>query len=150
MGNLRRYIAEINRINDCSILAAVGQNMCKTSGVSAMLFEALASATVNVVAISQGCSEYNITVVVSKKDVNKALRAVHGRFYLSKTVISVGLVGPGLVGRTLLRQMKEQLDELKEEYSVDLRVVGCCKCNLGVEPGSQTRVGKRVLLVFRS
>mmetsp|Transcript_36478 Transcript_36478/g.89999 ORF Transcript_36478/g.89999 Transcript_36478/m.89999 type:complete len:953 (-) Transcript_36478:188-3046(-) len=116
-------IKEVTRINDCAILAAVGQNMCKTSGVSAMLFEALASASCNVVAISQGCSEYNITVVVSKKDVNKALRAVHGRFYLSKTVISVGLVGPGLVGKTLLRQMKEQLAELKEDYSVDLRVV---------------------------
>ena len=60
---------------------------------------------------------------VSKKDIAKALRAVHGRFYLSKTVMSVGIVGPGLVGKTLLRQMKEQLASLKTDYNVDLRVV---------------------------
>lgn len=117
-------IKEVSVIEDCAILAAVGQNMCQTHGVSAMLFGALATANVNVVAISQGCSEYNITVVVLKKDITKALNSVHGRFYLSKTVLSVGIVGPGLVGKTLLRQMKEQLAELKTEFAVDLRVVG--------------------------
>jgi aspartokinase/homoserine dehydrogenase 1 len=120
---LYRYIKEVSAIQDCAILAAVGQNMCQTHGVCAQLFGALATANVNVVAISQGCSEYNITVVVAKKDIDKALNSVHGRFYLSKTVLSVGIVGPGLVGRTLLRQMKEQLAELKTEYAVDLRVV---------------------------
>jgi aspartokinase/homoserine dehydrogenase 1 len=116
-------ISKITAMDDCSILAIVGQNMCATPGVSAMLFEALASAAVNVRAIAQGASEYNITVVVCNKDVNKALQAVHGRFYLSKTAISVGLVGPGLVGKTLLRQIKEQAATLQEEFQVDLRVV---------------------------
>ena len=41
------------RIDDCAVLAAVGQNMCQTPGVSAQLFEALASANCNVKAISQ-------------------------------------------------------------------------------------------------
>ena len=116
-------ISRIHCMEDCSILAIVGQNMCATPGVSAMLFEALAQSAVNVIAIAQGASEYNITVVVSKKDVNKALQAVHGRFYLSKTAISVGLVGPGLVGKTLLRQIKEQLATLQEEFQVELRTV---------------------------
>jgi len=116
-------ISRIHALDDCSILAIVGQNMCQTPGVSAMLFESLAQAAVNVIAIAQGASEYNITVVVSKKDINKALQAAHGRFYLSKTAISVGLVGPGLVGKTLLRQMKEQLETLQEEFQVELRTV---------------------------
>jgi aspartokinase/homoserine dehydrogenase 1 len=116
-------IHRINAVRDCSILAIVGQNMCQTPGVSAMLFEALAQSAVNVIAIAQGASEYNITVVVSKKDVNKALQAVHGRFYLSKTAISVGLVGPGLVGKTLLRQMKEQIQTLRDEFQVELQIV---------------------------
>ena len=116
-------ISCISAVRDCSILAIVGQNMCQTPGVSAMLFEALAQSAVNVIAIAQGASEYNITVVVSKKDVNKALQAVHGRFYLSKTAISVGLVGPGLVGKTLLRQMKEQIQTLRDEFQVELQIV---------------------------
>ena len=59
-------IAQINEVPNQSILAAVGQGMCMTPGVSAILFSALAKANVNITAIAQGCSEYNITVVVDK------------------------------------------------------------------------------------
>jgi aspartokinase/homoserine dehydrogenase 1 len=60
-------------------------------------------------AIAQGCSEYNITVVVDQEDSVRALKAVHSRFYLSKTTMSVGVVGPGLIGSTLLEQFKDQV-----------------------------------------
>jgi aspartokinase/homoserine dehydrogenase 1 len=75
-------------------------------------------------AIAQGCSEYNITVVVDQEDSVRALKAVHSRFYLSKTTMSVGVVGPGLIGSTLLEQFKDQAAILKEEFNIDLRVTG--------------------------
>jgi len=59
-------IRTIQEVPNQSILAAVGQGMCMTPGVSAILFSALAKANVNITAIAQGCSEYNITVVVDK------------------------------------------------------------------------------------
>ncbi|KAI7743938.1 LOW QUALITY PROTEIN: hypothetical protein M8C21_028463, partial [Ambrosia artemisiifolia] len=89
------------------ILAAVGQKMASTPGVSATLFNALAKANINIRAIAQGCSEYNITVVVKREDCVRALRAVHSRFYLSKTSIAVGIIGPGLIGATLLNQLRD-------------------------------------------
>lgn len=39
----------------------------------------------------------------------KALRAVHGRFYMDALPIGVGLIGPGLIGGTFLQQMNEQV-----------------------------------------
>jgi aspartokinase/homoserine dehydrogenase 1 len=69
----------------------------------------LFQANINVRAIAQGCSEYNITVVVDQDDSVKALKAVHSRFYLSKTPLAVGLIGPGLIGKTLLDQFKDQV-----------------------------------------
>ena len=119
-----------------------------------MLFDALASASVNVVAIAQGASEYNITVVVKNADITKALGAVHGRFYLSKTVISVALVGPGLVGKTLLRQFNEQLAELKKEYAADLRVVAVAAtarcCSPATPPSTSTSTpGRRTTKATR-
>ena len=118
-GRVSRVVA----LNNCSILSAVGQNMANVPGVSAMLFTALASAAVNVIAISQGASEYNITVVIKKSDCIKAVNAVHSRFYASRTPLSVGIVGPGLVGKTLLAQMQEQKQTLLDKFGVDLRVV---------------------------
>ena len=58
--------------------------------------------------IAQGCSEYNITVLIDQKDAERALRAVHGRFYLATLPLAVGLVGPGLIGSTLLTQIHQQ------------------------------------------
>lgn len=50
-----------------------------------------------------------MTVVVKREDCVKALRAVHSRFYLSRTTIAMGIIGPGLIGSTLLDQLKEQV-----------------------------------------
>ncbi|GLT71547.1 hypothetical protein SLA2020_435570 [Shorea laevis] len=117
-------LSQVAVIPNCSILAAVGQKMASTPGVSATLFNALAKANINVRAIAQGCSEYNITVVVKREDCIKALRAVHSRFYLSRTTIAMGIIGPGLIGSTLLEQLSDQAAVLKEEFNIDLRVLG--------------------------
>lgn len=69
----------------------------------------LLQANINIRAIAQGCSEYNVTVVVKREDCIKALRAVHSRFYLSRTTIAMGIIGPGLIGGTLLDQLREQV-----------------------------------------
>ncbi|XP_050216579.1 bifunctional aspartokinase/homoserine dehydrogenase 1, chloroplastic-like [Mercurialis annua] len=117
-------LSQVAIVPNCSILAAVGQKMASTSGVSATLFNALAKANINVRAIAQGCSEYNITVVVKREDCIRALKAVHSRFYLSKTTIAMGIIGPGLIGGALLDQLRDQTAVLKEEFNIDLRVMG--------------------------
>ncbi|XP_057525947.1 bifunctional aspartokinase/homoserine dehydrogenase 2, chloroplastic-like isoform X1 [Amaranthus tricolor] len=117
-------LSQVAVIRNCSILAAVGQKMASTPGVSATLFNALAKANINIRAIAQGCSEYNITVVVKRDDCIKALRAVHSRFYLSRTTLAMGIIGPGLIGATLLDQLRDQAAELKEKFNIDLRVLG--------------------------
>jgi len=117
-------INSVRELPDQCILAAVGQGMCSTPGVSAILFSALAKANINIFAVAQGCSQYNITICISKEDSVKALRAAHSRFYLSETPIAVVLVGPGLVGKTLLAQLSDQIGILEEEFNIDLRVLG--------------------------
>ncbi|XP_020103203.1 bifunctional aspartokinase/homoserine dehydrogenase 1, chloroplastic [Ananas comosus] len=117
-------LSQVEVIHNCSILAAVGQRMASTPGVSATLFDALAKANINVRAISQGCSEYNITVVLKQEDCVRALKAAHSRFYLSKTTLAMGIIGPGLIGSALLNQLRDQAAALKEEFNIDLRVMG--------------------------
>jgi aspartokinase/homoserine dehydrogenase 1 len=54
--------------------------------------------------------------------VTRALRAAHSGFYLSAKTISVGLIGPGTVGGTLLDQIGQQDERLKRDFNLDLRV----------------------------
>jgi bifunctional aspartokinase / homoserine dehydrogenase 1 len=116
-------ISAVEAISDCSILAAVGQQMASRRGVAATMFSALAKSNVNIRATAQGCSEYNITVVIDGKDSTKALRAVHSRFYLSDCSIAIGLIGPGLIGKELLNQIRDQAEVLRRESNIDLRVM---------------------------
>jgi aspartokinase/homoserine dehydrogenase 1 len=108
----------------CSILAVVGDGMAGSHGVAAKVFGSLGSAAVSVRAIAQGASERNISVVIDGKHSSRALRAVHSSFYLSPHTISIGLIGPGVVGGVLLDQLASQLAKLSKELQVDLRVRG--------------------------
>jgi len=106
-----------------SILAVVGDGMAGAHGVAAKVFNSLGNASINVRAIAQGASERNISVVVEGKVGAKALRAVHAAFYLSPNTLSIGLIGPGIVGRALLGQLATQIERLKA-LNLDLRVRG--------------------------
>lgn len=117
-------ISAVEAIDECCILAAVGQQMASRRGVAATMFAALAKANVNVRAIAQGCSEYNITALINQRDATRALRAVHGRFYLKALPIGIGLVGPGLIGATFLQQIHDQVEKLQTKYQLDIRVLG--------------------------
>ncbi|MGO9934374.1 MAG: bifunctional aspartate kinase/homoserine dehydrogenase I [Steroidobacteraceae bacterium] len=104
-----------------SILAVVGDGMAGAHGVAAKVFNSLGDAAISVRAIAQGASERNISVVVGSKVAAKALRAVHAAFYLSPNTLSIGLIGPGTVGRALLAQMATQIERLRA-LNLDLRV----------------------------
>jgi len=106
-----------------SILAVVGDGMAGTHGVAAKVFNSLGDAAISVRAIAQGASERNISVVVDGKGGPKALRAVHAAFYLSPNTLSVGLIGPGTVGRVLLAQIATQIERLRA-LNLDIRVRG--------------------------
>ncbi|MBK8695664.1 MAG: bifunctional aspartate kinase/homoserine dehydrogenase I [Deltaproteobacteria bacterium] len=118
----RGQIERVDVVLGCSVLAAVGERMADTPGVAARLFGSLSKAGINVRAIAQGSSERNISLVVDRADSTRALRAVHAGFYLSDQVISVGVVGPGLVGRALLAQLEAQAPLLRARFKLDLRV----------------------------
>jgi len=120
-----RMHGQIRRVDvtgGCSILAVVGEGMAGTPGVAAKFFSSLGKAGISVRAIAQGSSERNISVAVDGADTQRALRAAHAGSYLSKQAISIGLVGVGNIGSTLLRQLSQRLRSLKQDFDIDLRV----------------------------
>jgi aspartokinase/homoserine dehydrogenase 1 len=120
-----RIIDEVAVEKHLSVIAVVGENMRKTTGISGKLFGALGRNGVNVIAITQGSSELNISVVVRKEDEIKAIRVIHEAFFLSsRKTLNLFLVGVGLIGSTLLEQMEQQAQHLREKYALDLRLIG--------------------------
>lgn len=110
---------------DLSIIAVVGDNMRNHQGISGKMFSALGKNNVNIRAIAQGASERNISAVISKNDVKKALNTLHERFFETKTKqLNLFITGVGNVGERLVEQIKQQKSYVKQNLKINLRVVG--------------------------
>lgn len=108
-----------------SIVAIVGDNMKNTPGISGKMFTALGKNNINVIAIAQGSSELNLSVVIEQVNISKALNALHESFFLSDVkTINLFVVGLGLIGNTLLKQIQKQSAHLQKDKLIKINVVG--------------------------
>ena len=119
-----RHHGLIQRIEvtpNCTVVAIVGDRMAGVPGLAGRFFKALGQSGINVRAIAQGASERNISVVVDSAVAVRTLRVLHAGFYLSDQTLSVGVIGPGLVGKTLLTQLAQEQARLRDAQ-LDLRI----------------------------
>ena len=108
-----------------TIIAIIGENMRFRPGISGRLFQSLGKNGINVVAIAQGSSELNVSVVIPREDESKALNALHQGFFLSDVrEINLFMVGTGLIGSTLIDQIQKHAAYLKEKHSFEIKLIG--------------------------
>ncbi len=77
-------VREVTGDENVCIIAIVGAGMKGTPGVAARVFNVIAKRSINVMMISQGSSEVNISFAVKEEDGENAVRAIHEEFGLSK------------------------------------------------------------------
>jgi aspartate kinase len=91
VGELRKELAAEFSIHDVehievieavTIVAVVGSGMRGTPGIAGRVFGAMGQAGINVIAIAQGSTENNISLVVAAEDGDEAVRVVHSSFEL--------------------------------------------------------------------
>ncbi len=110
--------------NDLAIIALVGDNMKSHQGISGKMFSSLGNNNVNIRAIAQGSTEKNISAVIAKKDVKKALNSLHAAFFENQVrQINLFIAGVGNVGSKLLDQISRQQNFLREKLNIEMRVI---------------------------
>ncbi len=128
-----RFLLEIksNLINKVkieknkSIIALVGDKMKNRQGISGKMFLTLGNNNINVKAISQGASERNITAVIEKKDVKKALNILHEAFFEEEIKkIHLFIIGIGNVGGKFIEQISNQKQYLIEKFRLNINIIG--------------------------
>ncbi|WP_202319510.1 aspartate kinase [Archaeoglobus neptunius] len=80
--NLENGVIKVDRITDVAVVSAVGSGMAGTPGVAGKIFSALGRNRINVIMISQSCSEYNVSFAVDSSEGVNAVRVVHDEFEL--------------------------------------------------------------------
>jgi len=121
----RKLIDPIKINKELCLIAVIGQNMKNSPGVSGRLFQTLGKNGINIEAIAQGSSELNITFAISKEDEYKALNSIHDCFFLSEfKTIHLFIVGVGLIGKTLINQIIENKERIKNDSGIEIVVDG--------------------------
>ena len=113
--------------DDLATIAVVGEPMAHCSGVAGRLFSVLGRNGININAMAQGALEKNISFVVDKHQLRKALNVLHDSFFLSQhEELNVFLCGTGTVGSSLLEQLAAQRELLMKERGLKVNLVGVC------------------------
>jgi aspartate kinase len=74
-----RPIAAVKVETDLAVVCIVGEELRYTSGIAARIFSTLGD--INVLLISQGASNVNLTFVVAERDVEETVRRLHASLF---------------------------------------------------------------------
>lgn len=117
-------ISTVNCESNMSIVAVVGENMRHMPGVASRVFSPLGRNGINIKAISQGSSELNISFVIDRNDLRKALRILHQSLFNQEIrQLNLFIAGTGSVGSRLLEMINRHNDYLVRQ-KIDLRLCG--------------------------
>lgn len=121
LGEISNIFAE----QGLATVAVVGGTMQHTPGIAGKLFGTLGRNGINVVACAQGAQEINISFVIKKEHLRKALNVIHDSFFLSEyQVLNLFVIGVGTVGSHLIEQLRHQHDRLMATKRLKINVVG--------------------------
>ena len=110
----------ITVMDDVSIISIVGQDLSTFHKP----FNALIKNQIVPILFNNTVSGKNVSLVVKKADLYKALNVMHGQVFGISKKINVVIFGHGNVGGTLIDQILKSAKNIKERKSLDLRVFG--------------------------
>jgi len=100
-------VRAISILKNAVLVTISGAGMIGVPGVAARVFSALAAQNVNILMISQGSSEVNISTVIEKSDLEKAIKTIKEEFagknivkdvHYNENVAIIAVVGAGMQG----------------------------------------------------
>ncbi|MGL4347760.1 MAG: aspartate kinase [Chitinophagaceae bacterium] len=122
-----------------SIIALVGEKLKNTPGMSGKMFSALGKSGVNIRAIAQGSSERNISIVISRQHLEKALNMLHDTFFLSTVkTFHIFCAGTGNIGKELLLQLEKTKQYLRDQYRIQINIMGIINSRKMIIPKKET------------
>lgn len=138
-----RIINKVTIEEGNSVIAVVAEDFRQTPRVSGKVMQALGSNGINILCIAQGSSDLNISVVIRKAELKKALNVLHdGLFTQVPKTTNVFMIGTGLVGSELMNLIELEKVNLEKKLNQRIKICGLAntKKMLFDERGIETTV----------
>ena len=118
---------------ELATVAVVGESMIHNPGVAGKLFSILGRNGISVIAIAQGTPEINISFIIERKHLKKALNVIHDGFLLSEyQELNLFICGIGTVGGQLIDQISAQKAKLMKDRNLKLNIVGIARSSKAI------------------
>ncbi|NWF89499.1 MAG: bifunctional aspartate kinase/homoserine dehydrogenase I [Ignavibacteriaceae bacterium] len=120
-----RIISKVIIEEGNSVVAVVAEDFRRTPRVAGRVVQALGSNGINILCIAQGSSDLNISLVIRKESLKKALNVLHDTLFtqVPKTT-NLFMIGTGLVGGELFKLINEEQDNLEKNLNNKLKFIG--------------------------
>ncbi len=144
-----RIISEVLLEEGNSIIAVVAEDFKHTPRIAGNVVQALGSNGINILCIAQGSSELNISLVIRKTYLKKALNVLHDTLFTQVPKTSnLFLIGTGLIGGELLNLIQVEKENLEKKLGNRLKVIGIAnsKKMMFNEKGIELSTWRRELL----
>ncbi len=111
-------VHNISIIEDISVISIVGQDLSEFHHP----YNALIKNQIVPLLFNNTISGKNVSLVVKKEQLHKALNVIHGQVFGVSKKINIAVFGKGLVGGTLIDQVLENLESVLEKRKIQLNI----------------------------
>ncbi|MBF2707938.1 bifunctional aspartate kinase/homoserine dehydrogenase I [Flavobacterium soyangense] len=115
------YSKDVNKISitdDVSVISIIGQDLSTFHKP----YTALIKNKVIPILFNNTVTGKNVSLVVKKSQLNKALNVIHGEIFGVSKKINIAVFGHGLVGGTLINQILESASAIEKRKDIKLNV----------------------------
>ena len=130
----KKEIEGVLKEDGIAIISVIGAGMKGTPGIAGKVFSTLGRHGINIIAIAQGSSEYNISFVVKEREVKEAVKALHIELGLSLDkegikVVEIVQFGVGKVGKSLIELILSERKRIEKEERIRIVYRGVLRSN---------------------
>lgn len=111
-------VNNIQIVYDVSVISIVGQDLSTFHKP----YNALIRNQIVPLLFNNTVTGNNVSLVLKKKDLHKALNVIHGEIFGISKTINLAIFGHGLVGGTLINQIISSTDEIEKRKGIKLNV----------------------------
>jgi homoserine O-acetyltransferase len=115
------YSKDVNKISitdDVSVISIIGQDLSTFHKP----YTALIKNKVIPILFNNTVTGKNVSLVVKKSQLNKALNVIHGEIFGVSKKINIAIFGHGLVGGTLINQILESAAAIEKRKDIKLNI----------------------------
>ena len=130
-----KSVEDILHTEDIALISIVGPSIADIPGTFGKIFSTVGNNGINVIAVAQGSSAYNLSFVVKRKKAEKAINAIHTKLGLGRNqikgskIVNIFQFGMGTVGKALVDIILREKDAIEKETNVKLHYIGAARSN---------------------